>query len=45
MIASKLKIGIDNIYVTSSETRYGKEKIIDRILQFVNGGNDENLGD
>lgn len=44
-IAKSFKIGIDNIFVTSAENGYGKDKIVDRIWQFVCGGNDENLGD
>lgn len=43
-IAAALKIGAGNIYVTSSETRQGKEQIIDRIWQFVSEDNNENLG-
>ena len=34
-IASKLKVGIENIYVVSSETGHGKQELIDRIYQFV----------
>lgn len=44
LIAKTLKVGIDNIFVTSSETRLGKEKVTERIWQFVQGGNDESLG-
>lgn len=44
-IAAAFKIGAGNIYVTSSETRVGKEQIIDRIWQFASGGNNESLGD
>lgn len=44
-IAKTFKIGIDNIFITSAETGYGKDKIIDRIWQFINGGINENLGD
>ena len=36
-IAQTLKIGIENIYLISSETSFGKETIIDRIYQFING--------
>ena len=36
-IAQTLKIGVENIYLISSETSYGKEAIIDRIYQFVDG--------
>ena len=36
-IAQTLKIGVENIYSISSETSYGKESIIDRIYQFVDG--------
>ena len=34
-IAFKFKVGVDNIFVTSSQTGYGKQKLIDRIYQFV----------
>ena len=34
-IAFKLKVGIDNIFVVSSKTGYGRQKLIDRIYQFV----------
>ena len=34
-IAAKLKVGIDNIFVTSAETSYGKQNLIDRIYQFI----------
>ncbi len=36
-IASTLKIGIENIYLISSETSFGKDAIVDRIYQFVSG--------
>lgn len=36
-IAGKLKIGIENIYLISSETAYGKSNLINRIYQFVDG--------
>ena len=36
-IASKLKVGIENIYLISSETAYGKDNIVGRIYQFVDG--------
>ena len=36
-IASKLKVGIENIYLISSETAYGKDIIVDRLYQFVDG--------
>ena len=45
MIAKAFKIGIDNIFVVSSETKFGKEKVVDRIWQFVIGGSNEDLGD
>ena len=35
----------DNVYVTSSETRQGKERVAERIWQFVQGDNNEDLGD
>ncbi len=44
VIAKAFKIGIDNIFVTSAETRQGKEQITNRIWQFVQGGENENLG-
>lgn len=43
-IAAALKIGAGNIYVTSSETKQGRELVIDRIWQFVCEGKDESLG-
>lgn len=36
-IASTLKIGVENIYIVSSETSYGKDSLINRIYQFVDG--------
>jgi len=36
-IAQTLKIGVENIYLISSETSYGKETIIERIYQFISG--------
>ena len=36
-IAAKLKVGIENIYLISSETAYGKDNIVNRIYQFVDG--------
>ena len=36
-IAQTLKIGVENIYLISSETAYGKDIIVERIYQFVNG--------
>ena len=36
-IAQTLKIGIENIYLISSETSYGKDAIVERIYQFVSG--------
>ncbi len=36
-IAQTLKIGIENIYLISSETSYGKETIVERIYQFISG--------
>ena len=44
-IAKAFKIGIDNIFVTSAETKFGRDKIIDRIWQFAKGEANENLGD
>ena len=36
-IAKELKVGIENIYLISSETAYGKDIIVDRLYQFVDG--------
>lgn len=36
-IAQTLKIGVENIYLISSETSYGKETIVERIYQFISG--------
>ena len=36
-IANTLKVGIENIYLISSETSYGKDNIVNRIYQFVDG--------
>ena len=36
-IATKLKVGVENIYLISSETAYGKDNIVKRIYQFVDG--------
>ena len=36
-IASTLKVGVENIYLISSETAYGKDNIVSRIYQFVDG--------
>lgn len=44
-IAAKFKVGIDNVFLTSSEKKIGKEPLIDRIWQFVEGNDNENLGD
>ena len=44
-IAKAFKIGIDNIFITSAETKFGREQIIERIWQFTQGGNNEDLGD
>lgn len=38
MIASKFKVGIENIYLSSSEKGVGKDEIASRIAQFVQGG-------
>ncbi len=43
-IAATLKVARDNIYLTSSETGFGKQELIDRIYQFVEVA-DENLCD
>ena len=36
-IARDLKVGIENFYLISSETAYGKDIIVDRLYQFVDG--------
>ena len=36
-IAQTLKVGVENIYLISSETAYGKDNIVGRIYQFVDG--------
>ena len=36
-IAKELKVGVENIYLISSETAYGKDIIVDRLYQFVDG--------
>ena len=36
-IAQTLKVGIENIYLISSETAYGKTAVIERLYQFVDG--------
>ena len=36
-IARELKVGVENIYLISSETAYGKDIIVDRLYQFVDG--------
>lgn len=36
-IAKDLKVGVENIYLISSETAYGKDIIVERLYQFVDG--------
>lgn len=36
-IASTLKVGVENIYLVSSETGFGKDALVDRLYQFVEG--------
>lgn len=36
-IAATLKVGIENIYLISSETSFGKNAIVERLYQFVDG--------
>ena len=36
-IANTFNLGVENIYLCSSETAYGKDALIDRIYQFVSG--------
>lgn len=38
MISAKFKVGVQNIYITSSEKGLGKEQVAERIAQFVLGG-------
>jgi len=43
-IAARFKVGIDNVFLSSSEKKVGKQAILDRIWQFVGGATNENLG-
>lgn len=36
-IATALKVGLENIYLVSSETSFGKDNLVNRIYQFVDG--------
>lgn len=36
-IANTLNLGVENIYQTSAETAFGREPLIERIYQFVDG--------
>jgi len=36
LIASTLKVGLDNIYLVSSEKRVGAEELLSRLDQFLN---------
>lgn len=36
-IASTFNVGIENVFLTSSETSFGKDRIVNRIYQFVDG--------
>ena len=36
-IAKTFNMGLDNIYVTSSENSFGKDTLVERIYQFVDG--------
>ena len=36
LIASTLKVGLQNIYLVSSEKRTGDRELLDRIEQFLN---------
>ena len=36
-IATALKVGVENIYLISSETSFGKDNLVNRIYQFVDG--------
>ena len=38
-ICQTLKIAKENLIVTSSETRYGKDKIVDKIYQLMSNFN------
>lgn len=36
-IANTFNMGIDNIFLTSAETKFGKDALVERIYQFVDG--------
>lgn len=36
-IANTLNVGLENIYLVSSETSFGKDNLVNRIYQFVDG--------
>ncbi|MEG1582057.1 MAG: ribosome biogenesis GTP-binding protein YihA/YsxC [Clostridia bacterium] len=40
-IATTLKVGIENIFPTSAETSFGKEKVLSRLEQFIKAGAEE----
>ena len=45
-IAATLKVGKSNIFVTSAQDKVGFDKVLERLYQFIDGGNkDENMGD
>ncbi len=46
-IAAGLKIGKSNVFVTSAETKFGYEKVYERLEQFLTSGGEihEDLGD
>jgi len=45
-IAATLKVGKSNIFVTSAQDKVGFDKVLERLYQFIDGGDkDENMGD
>ena len=45
-IAATLKVGKSNIFVTSAQDKIGFDKVLDRLYQFIDGGDkNEDLGD
>lgn len=45
-IAATLKVGKSNIFVTSAQDKVGFDKVLERLYQFIDGGDkDGNMGD
>ena len=45
-IAATLKVGKSNIFVTSAQDKVGFDNVLERLYQFIDGGDkDENMGD